>query len=248
MADDPGPRHRIRPGENGEVKRHSDPTNVALYDEHADWYEEYVTSGGAREYSARVAAMVTDLLGPGRGVCLDVCCGTGVRAATLRERGWHPVGVDLSANQLGHAAGRLPVAHGDAIALPIATGSVDGAVCVLGHTDVPDYAAVVREAVRTLRPGGTFVHIGVHPCFCGHHADWSDRQRVVLTPGYNTPEHSFTTWSPDGVRARVGAWHLPLDGLMNAILGAGLRITKVTEAGPGELPDLLGIAAIHPAD
>jgi len=237
---------------NGHSKGQLNPpatrSNVALYDKYADWYEEFVTSGGARDYSARVATVVTQLLGPGHGVCLDVCCGTGVRAATVQGLGWHPIGVDLSPNQLGYAAKRLPVANGDATALPIATDSVDAAVCVLGHTDVPDYAAVVREAVRTLRPGGTFVHIGVHPCFCGYHADWSDRQRILLTPGYNTPTRSFTTWSPDGVRARVGAWHLPLGGLMTAILGAGLRITSLIEAGPAELPDLLGIAAVLPAD
>jgi ubiquinone/menaquinone biosynthesis C-methylase UbiE len=231
---------------SGQLNQTGARHNVALYDKYADWYEEFVTSGGARDYSARVATVLTDLLGPGPGVCLDVCCGTGVRAATLKKLGWHPVGVDLSANQLRHATGRLPVANADATALPIATESVDAAICVLGHTDVPDYAAVVREAVRTLRPGGTFVHIGVHPCFCGYHADWSDRQRVLLTPGYNTPKRSYSTWSPDGVRARVGAWHLPLHGLITALLSAGLRITGLTEAGPEELPDLLGIAAIRP--
>jgi len=219
---------------------------AALYDPHADWYDEYVTAGGAREYSVRVADMIKDLLSSPKthdARCLDVCCGTGVRAITISDLGWHPIGVDLSTGQLRHAANRLPVAAGDANALPIRTRSADAAVCVLGHTDVENYGAVVRDIARTLKPGGVFVHIGIHPCFCGYFADWSDRSRVVLTPGYNQAVHSFEAWSPHGVRARIGAWHLPLAGLVDAILAAGLSISRLTEIGPDELPDLLGIAA-----
>jgi len=173
----------------------------AAYDPHADWYEAYI-AGEAAAYSARKHDLVAQLLGGGRGVCLDVCCGTGALAPTLRGLGWTPVGIDLSRGQLRHGSGRLPVAAGDATALPVATGSVPAVVCVLAHTDLPDYPAVLREAARVLEPGGRFVHVGVHPCFVGAFADWSDRPRVVIDERYAERAFSFDAWCPSGVRAR----------------------------------------------
>src|SRR5689334_17257198 len=145
----------------------------AAYDEFADWYADYVR-GAAAPFGARVAALVRRLLGTGAGTCLDVGCGTGAHAPVLRELGWTPVGVDLSTGQLRHAVAHLPVVAGDAAALPVATARVPAAVSLLVHTDVPDYAAVVAEVARVLRPGGRFVHVGVHPCFTGAFADRSD--------------------------------------------------------------------------
>ena len=62
---------------------------AAAYDEIADWYED--------EFLARTAAAGADvlgieralreLLGTGRGVCLEIGCGTGVRAAQVRSLG-----------------------------------------------------------------------------------------------------------------------------------------------------------------
>jgi SAM-dependent methyltransferase len=219
---------------------------LAAYDAYADWYEEYVW-GAASEFNARVAGLARLLLGPGEGPVLDVCCGTGGHARTLRSLGFTPIGVDLSIGQLRYATGRLPVARADASALPIASGSVPAVACVLAHTDVPDYAAVVREAARVLRPGGLFVHIGVHPCFCGAFADRSDATRIVVDAGYRRLDRRFDGWySPEGVRARVGAWHLPLPALLMTAVDAGLRPVRFEEAGPaGGVPDILGFAAVH---
>ena len=219
----------------------------AAYDEIADWYEDYVT-GPAGDYGEQVARMLTDLLPEATGrpatarSAWTSCCGTGARAATITTRGWRPVGLDLSGGQLRYAIGREEVVQASAAAMPIRSGSMAAAVCVLAHTDVDDYAAVVREAARVLRPGGTFVHIGIHPCFCGYFADLSDPQRVVLKAGYTQRVHSFEAWTPHGVRARVGAWHLTLADLVNAVVGAGLSIDHMREAH-GDPPQILGMAA-----
>jgi SAM-dependent methyltransferase len=218
---------------------------TAVYDPWADWYEDYVT-GAAADYTRRVDRVIARLVGRGHGVCLDVCCGTGVHAPTLRELGWRPVGIDVSRGQLRHAASRLEAVAGDAAALPIGGESVPAAVCALGHTDVPDYAAVVAEVARALRPGGRFVHVGVHPCFCGAFADRGQPGRVVLGPGYARRVRSFEGWSPRGVRSRVGAWHLPLADLIGTLLKAGLTLVEVVEDGPEGLPDLLAIGARKP--
>ena len=216
---------------------------LAAYDPHADWYEEYVR-GPVAGFTERMQRIVADLLGPGGGRCLDVCCGTGILAAPLRARGWDPVGVDISRGQLGYAARHMPVAAGDATALPVRDGSVPAAVCVLAHTDVPDYAALLREVARVLRPGGRFVHLGVHPCFTGVFADRRDPARIVIDDRYASRAHTFDTWCPAGVRARVGAWHVPLADLLNGVREAGLRVERVAENGPGGVPDLLGLLAM----
>jgi SAM-dependent methyltransferase len=215
------------------------------YDAYADWYEEYLSTAAA-PHVLRVQSMVGELLGPGTGTCLDVCCGTGAHAAALAALGWTPVGVDLSVGQLRHAAGRLPVAVADATALPIADAAVPAVACVLASTDVPDYAAAVREIARVLAPGGRFLHVGVHPCFVGAFADWSARPAVVVDDRYADRSRSFEAWTPDGVRARVGAWHLPLADLLNAVTAAGLRPVQAAESGAGGVPDLFGLLATKP--
>lgn len=217
-------------------------SGTAAYDAHADWYEAAVTHP-ENVYFARVAAVLRDLLGPGTGTCLDVCCGTGINAQPVRELGWTPVGVDLSAGQLRHAATRLPVARGDATALPVADQSVSTAVCVLAHTDMPDYPAALREIARVLRPGGRFVHVGVHPCFIGAFADRSDPDRIIIDARYADRSRSFDSWTPNGVRIRVGAWHLPLADLLNAVTAAGLHMTQVVESVTVAVPDVFAFTA-----
>jgi SAM-dependent methyltransferase len=219
---------------------------VAAYDAYADWYEDYLT-GPAADFAARAFGLTARLLGEGAGTCLDVACGTGAAAPTVRALGWSPIGIDLSLAQLRYASRRLPVVAADAAALPLPAGAAQAAICVLCHTDVPDYPAVVREVARVLRPGGRFVHVGVHPCFTGAFADRSDPGAIVIDPGYNVTHRRFDAWSPHGVRARVGAWHLSLAALLHALLDAGLALRDVEESGPGQgVPDVLGTAAVKP--
>lgn len=149
-------------------------SSPAAYDEIADWYEnEFLakqrsaTIGTGFADTLGIDQAVVELLGPGHGLCLDVGCGTGIYAERVRQLGWHPVGIDISAGMLRHARQRLPVTRGDAERLPFANNSFDSAVAVMAHTDVPDYDKVLPEIHRVLKPGGRFVHIGVHPCFCG---------------------------------------------------------------------------------
>ncbi|MEV0006140.1 methyltransferase domain-containing protein [Micromonospora sp. NPDC050980] len=218
---------------------------TALYDDIADWYEDYATVGSG-PYMDRVRSVLAELLGPGPGRCLDLCCGTGAHAAELSRLGWTPIGVDLSAGQLRHARARLPVARADATALPLADGTVPAAVCVLAHTDMPDYPAAITEAARVLAPGGRLVHVGVHPCFCGAFADRSEPERIVIDGGYAERERTFRSWNSAGVRARVGAWHLPLADLLTAVAAAGLVLDRVVESGSGRIPDVLALQTHRP--
>jgi SAM-dependent methyltransferase len=212
----------------------------AAYDEIADWYETEFLPSTTPGDPLGIRRAITEQLGPGPGRCLEIACGTGVHAAQLRELGWTPFGADLSAGMLGHASGRLPIARADASRLPFADASFDAAITVVAHTDMPAYPAVLREARRVLRPGGRFVHIGVHPAFCGGFADRSDPAAVVIQPGYLDGHWTKDSWTSQGVRDKVGASHWPLPELLNAFLAAGLAFEGFSEGG-APVPTILSI-------
>ncbi|WP_250036806.1 class I SAM-dependent methyltransferase [Paractinoplanes maris] len=217
-------------------------TPVAAYDEIADWYEhDFLPTTGAGD-PIGIRRQLAELLGPGQGLCLEVGCGTGVHAAQLRELGWSPVGADLSAGMLAYAKQRLPIVRADATRLPVRDASVPAVVAMMVHTDMPGYPQVLREIGRVLRPDGTFVHVGVHPAFCGGFADRSDPRAVVIRPGYLDGHWTKDSWTTQGVRNRVGASHFPLPVLLQAVLDAGLTLTGFAEGG-GPTPTTLAFRA-----
>jgi SAM-dependent methyltransferase len=218
---------------------------AAAYDEIADWYEQKFLGGQWAAGDADplgIEHTLRDLLGQGSGTCLEIGCGTGVRAATIRELGWTPVGVDLSAGMLRHARGRLALAHADAERLPVRDDAVPAVVAVLVHTDMPGYPAVLADVARVLRPGGVLVHVGVHPCFCGGFADRRDPDAVVVRPGYLDGHWTKASWTDRGVRDKVGAIHWALPELLHAFLAAGLTLERFAEGG-APTPTVLAIRA-----
>jgi ubiquinone/menaquinone biosynthesis C-methylase UbiE len=217
---------------------------MAVYDEIADWYETDFLPRTTPGDPIGIRAAIDTLLGPGAGPVLEVGCGTGAHARQLRELGWSPMGVDLSSRMLAYAKRRLPVARADATRLPLRDAALGAVVAVMVHTDMPDYPAVLREAARILRPGGTFVHVGVHPAFCGGFADRSDAEAVIIRPGYLDGHWTKNSWTTEGVRNRVGATHFPLPTLLNAFLAAGLELVGFAEGG-APVPTTLSIRAIR---
>ena len=93
----------------------------------------------------------------------DLGCGTGETSAALAPFVGRVIGVDRSGEMLQAARRRLrelpsaEVRRGELEALPIEDGELDAAVMLLVLHHVPDPSAVVKEASRTLRPGGRFV-------------------------------------------------------------------------------------------
>jgi SAM-dependent methyltransferase len=218
---------------------------TAAYDEIADWYEDQFLSR-QRDDPIGVDRGLRELLGEGTGTCLEIGCGTGIHAAAVRGLGWTPVGLDLSHGMLRHARGRLPIAQADAEHLPVESRGLDAVVAVMVHTDMPDYPAVLREVARVLRPGGVFVHVGVHPCFCGGFADRADPDAAVIRPGYLDGRWTKQSWTDQGLRDKVGASHWPLSRLLEAFLHAGLRLDGFAEGG-APTPTTLSVRALSAA-
>jgi SAM-dependent methyltransferase len=218
---------------------------VARYDGIADWYDTEFLS----ELHDPGRAAAFRLLGPGAGALLDLGCGTGAQTVAFRDEGWEVTGVDASEDMLRRAGDRgLEVVRADASALPFEDDSFDAAVSLWTHTDVDHFAAAVREVARVLRAGGPFVYAGGHPCFVGPHALFRFARGVPeLHPGYRPARRYDATepgvFNPQGLRARVGASHLPLGDFLTAFTGAGLQIEHFEEHGEDDYPYLVALRA-----
>lgn len=205
------------------------------YDAHVDWYEEFRPSLNEDEADA-----LRRMLGRGAGRCVDLGCGTGVAFRELARLGWSVTGVDRSSGMLSRAGARgADVVQAPADALPFGDATFDAAVSIWTHTDVDDFPALLREARRVVRPGAPFVYVGAHPCFVGPHSRFVAAEGVpALHPGYRRTERydDGPAIGPDGLRARVGAVHLPLGLFLQAFLDAGFALERLEELGAREYP------------
>jgi SAM-dependent methyltransferase len=222
----------------------------ARYDDHSEWYDE---TFGAFAYEEETA-FLRERLGVGRSeICLDVACGTGLHARIVAEAGYRAVGFDISADQLRFARRRLEVAvQADARRLPLRDGAVTLALGMFFHTDVADFAAVVRDVARCLRPGGRFVYVGLHPCFLGpfvNRVTESEDLALRFVPGYGEvgwADHG--SGDGTGVGSRVGFHHKTLAGFLGSFTEAGLNIREVREISGGGVvvPRNLALVAVKP--
>jgi len=87
-------------------------------------------------------------------VVLDLACGTGDLCRVLDAAGYRSVGIDRSGGMLAAAQTSAPLVRGDALALPMADGSVDGIVCGFALRNVLGLELFFAECARVLRPGG----------------------------------------------------------------------------------------------
>jgi ubiquinone/menaquinone biosynthesis C-methylase UbiE len=229
---------------------------TARYDGQSDWYEETFSATHPEEQES----WFRECLGDGGGaVGLDVACGTGRAGRLLREAGYRAVGFDISADQLRYARSRLAAAvRADARRLPVPDACADVATGMYFQTDTEDFAAVVREVARCLRPGGRFAYLGVHPCYVGPFVYRLDEQRdqsLTFTPGYGTAESGNGGWSARGsgdgskIGGRVGFHHKTLTSFLAAFGDAGFVLRSVREfVPPGRiLPWDLALLAEKPS-
>ena len=128
-----------------------------VFDQAVEYYDR--TRALPPELQARVTAFLVSRLRE-REPVLEVGVGTGRIGLPVVGAGVRVVGIDLSEPMLGRLVRNagdpsvLPVARGDALALPFADGVVGGAyVCHVLHL-VPDWRSAVAELVRVVRAGG----------------------------------------------------------------------------------------------
>jgi SAM-dependent methyltransferase len=215
-------------------------TTGARYDGYVDWFEDFRPELSPHEVDA-----LERFLGRGPGRLLDLGCGTGVAIPVFERLGWSVVGVDVSEEMLERARAQgADVERFDGATLPFEDESFDAVAAIWIHTDVDDFPATLREAARVLRPGAPLVCIGAHPCFVGPHSRYVGAVGVpVLHPGYRRTERYLEApgISPEGLRARVGATHLPLGLFLQAFLDAGFVLERFEELEDREYPYMVAL-------
>ena len=101
-------------------------------------------------------------LGLRRGsVVLDVACGTGDLCRDLADAQLVPIGIDFSFGMLDAARTGAPLVQGDALGLPVATASVDGAISGFALRNFDALPPVFAELARVIRPGGRIALLDV---------------------------------------------------------------------------------------
>jgi SAM-dependent methyltransferase len=217
----------------------------ALYDGFADWYDDNIAPFGLAATDT-----IRRFLGPGKGRGLDLGCGTGLHLATLIDLGWSVTGVDVSKDQLRLARERVgdevELIQADASDLPFPDGTFDAVLSAFTHTDVEDFEGLLREAARVLRKRGRLVYAGLHPCFIGPHSRFVAADGVpTLHPGYRERRRYIEApgISPEGLRARVGAVHVPLGELIQGFLDTGFQLERFEEIGDRLYPPIIALQA-----
>jgi ubiquinone/menaquinone biosynthesis C-methylase UbiE len=182
-----------------------------------EWAETY-DRGGGRFFFHWIHQQVlraVEGIDVGAGAVVDVGCGTGDLLGHLGSRlvGRRVFGVDSSVGMARVAAAKVdhPILVGAATRLPVRTGTVALAVSTISYHHWGDHGAALREIVRVLAPGGTFLV-----------AD-------IFAAGLTAPViNGFGGHHDDGFKSPVE--------IASHIAGAGMRVRDVRRIGPPGSP------------
>ncbi|MBI4518588.1 MAG: class I SAM-dependent methyltransferase [Deltaproteobacteria bacterium] len=168
---------------------------------------------------ARIPGLTTNLdirvgvvLAEVRGTLVDIGCGTNRLVQRYRAQGGEGQGLDV------HPWPGVDRVVADTRALPYPSGSVDTVTFVASLNHIPDREAVLREAVRILRPGGRVVITYLTPLVSRLWHAWAfwdaDQHERGMEPG---ERFGFTDAEIGAMLERAGlrvlrragfSWHL----------------------------------------
>ncbi|MFM7064973.1 MAG: class I SAM-dependent methyltransferase, partial [Actinomycetes bacterium] len=149
------------------------------------------------------------------------------------------VGVDGSAAQLAEAVrrgGGVHYARGFATGLPLRDGVADAVVLCLVVEHVEDLDALLDEASRVLRRGGTALVVMNHPLLHTPDSCWVDEwgpggtAECYWRTGPYLPVAVLDEEVDPGVVVRF--WHRPLSVYVNGLASRGLLLTEMVEPAP----------------
>ncbi|MDQ6616984.1 MAG: methyltransferase domain-containing protein [Actinomycetota bacterium] len=201
------------------------------------WWVEGFTEGADAEYSEQILPMAAEHLAGAKSV-LDVGCGEGqlARLAAAVPGMGRVVGVDPTSTQLRVAAARgAKVAYGRAAAdaLPFPPSVFDTVVACLVFEHIDQVDAAIGEVGRVLAPGGRFLFFLNHPLLQTPGSGWID-DRILDEQYWRIGP--YLTEDTTLEQVDTGVWipfvHRPLSRYVNALVRAGLLITRMDEPTP----------------
>ncbi len=171
---------------------------------------------------------------------LDLACGQGVFSRFLSQKGLKVTGLDASESLIQYAKSRSHPAmafhSGDAASEKSLPGETfDGIVCLMAVQNMEHLEPVLRNISRWLVPGGRFVMVMMHPTFRiprQSHWGWDEEKKLEYrrVDLYLT-ETSIPIFTPPMRTEGPYTWtyHRPLHSYFDALLGAGLTVSRFEE-------------------
>lgn len=198
---------------------------IAAMGERGDWAREHVLDPvmlgriDARRFEA----------------ALDVGCGEGRFCRAMKERNIPIAGIDPTKLLIERAKELDPLGDyrlASAGELPFPDENFDLVISYLTLIDIPDFRKALREIVRVLKPGGTFLIANLNsfitPLPWGWIKDEDGRHLYYPVDRYLEEFPVWVEWS----NIRIQNWHRPLSAYMHELLGLGLSLSFFDEPMP----------------
>ncbi len=232
-----------------------------LWEVNSAWWQESFTEGADPEYREQIVPLLVELLSAAApATVLDIGCGEGQlsRVAAGLPSVRHVTGVDPTSSQLVEAARRggpegarpagprddgdgrreagsvgVHYARATATSLPFPDKTFDAAFACLVFEHIEGTVDAIAEVGRVLRPGATFLLFMNHPLLQVPGSGWVDddilgeqywRIGPYLDENHSVEEVDKNVWIP--------FVHRPLSVYVNALVAAGLYLTKMIEPAP----------------
>lgn len=166
---------------------------------------------------------------------LELGCAAGGLTALLVDRGARVTAVDAEPRMLQLARARLAGAARIEMADlsepldVVPAGSIDVVVASLVLHYVADWAPLLDDLHRCLKPGGALVFSLHHPITAWQLSEHTDYHRVELVS---------ETWDWDGLAVTARSYRRPLSSIFGALRQAGFAIDRVEEPRIDAKPDI----------
>ena len=181
-----------------------------------------------RGWRAHTVKRVADVLARPGAKVLDLCCGTGdvllslaaVRAGVtiFGSDFCHPMLIEAQ-RKIAAQKVRSPLFEADALALPLASDSLDLITVAFGFRNLTNYRHGLEELARALKPSGTLAILEfsqpTNPLFAGPYGFFSTRV-LPWVGGMVSGSRDAYTYLPESIKKFPGA-----EGLAEQMRAAG---------------------------
>ena len=181
-----------------------------------------------KRWRAQTVERVAEVLARPDAKVLDLCCGTGdVLLALAATRAGvtifgsdfcHPMLIEAQRKIAAHKL-RSPLFEADALALPLASDSLDLITVAFGFRNLTNYRHGLEELARVLKPGGVLAILEfsqpTNRLFAGPYGFFSTRV-LPWVGGMISGSHDAYTYLPESIKKFPGA-----EGLAEQMRAAG---------------------------